>query len=108
MHSFLGVPILIGGVPFGSLYFTEKADGGQFTMRTRSRSRCSRGSPVSRSITRGRYTGAAARGEELARSVAALEATTEITRAVGGETDLDAILELVAKRGRALVSAQTC
>ena len=38
--------------------------------------------------------------------VAALEATTEVTRAVGGETDVDVILELVAKRGRALVSAQ--
>ena len=38
--------------------------------------------------------------------VAALEATTEITRAVGGATDVDVILELVAKRGRALVSAQ--
>jgi hypothetical protein len=38
--------------------------------------------------------------------VAALEATTQVTRAVGGATDVDVILELVAKRGRALVSAQ--
>jgi signal transduction histidine kinase len=35
-----------------------------------------------------------------------LEATTEIARAVGGETDLDRILELIAKRGRALVNAR--
>lgn len=53
-----------------------------------------------------RYTGAATRGDELARTVAALEATTEIARAVGGATDVDVILELVAKRGRAPVSAQ--
>ena len=31
MHSFLGVPILVDGVPFGSLYLTEKAGGAQFT-----------------------------------------------------------------------------
>jgi two-component system, NarL family, sensor histidine kinase DevS len=107
MHSFLGVPIVIGGVPFGSLYLTEKAGGGQFTdadeesVTTLARFAC-----VAIDHAR-RYTGAAARGEELARSVAALEATTEIARAVGGETDLELILELVAKRGRALVGART-
>lgn len=53
-----------------------------------------------------RYTGAASRGDELARTVAAFEATTEVTRAVGGVTDLEVILELVAKRGRALVGAR--
>ena len=31
MHSFLGVPILVGGMPFGSLYLTEKANGKEFT-----------------------------------------------------------------------------
>ncbi len=36
-----------------------------------------------------------------------LEATTEIARAVGGETDLDRILEIVVKRGRALVEARS-
>jgi signal transduction histidine kinase len=47
------------------------------------------------------------RRDELARTVAALEATTEIARAVAGQTDLDVILELVAERGRALVSARS-
>ena len=40
-----------------------------------------------------RYTGAAARGDELARTVAALEATTEIARVVAGATDLEVILD---------------
>ena len=31
MSTFLGVPILVGGVPFGNLYLTEKAGGEQFT-----------------------------------------------------------------------------
>jgi signal transduction histidine kinase len=43
---------------------------------------------------------------ELERTIATLEATTQIARAVGDQTDLDVILELVAKRGRALVSAR--
>jgi len=38
--------------------------------------------------------------------VEALDATVQIARAVGSETDLDSVLELVAKRGRALVSAR--
>ena len=105
MHTFLGVPILIGGVPFGSLYLTEKAGGGQFTdADEESVTTLARFSGVAIDHAR-RYTGAAARGDELARTVAAFEATAEITRAVSGVTDLEMILELVAKRGRALVSA---
>jgi signal transduction histidine kinase len=46
------------------------------------------------------------RRDELERAVISLEATTEIASAVGGETDLDRILELIAKRGRALVNAR--
>jgi signal transduction histidine kinase len=107
MHSFLGVPILIGEAPFGSLYLTEKAGGGQFTDEDEeSAMTLARFAGVAIDHAR-RYTGAAARGEQLARTVAALEATTEITRVVGGATDLEVILELVAKRGRALVSART-
>ncbi len=106
MRSFLGVPVLVGGMPFGSLYLTEKADGGQFTDEDEE-SVATLARFAGRAIDHARrYSGAAARGEELARMVAALEATTEVTRAVGGATDVDVILELVAKRGRALVSAQ--
>ena len=106
MHSFLGVPIFVSGVPFGSLYLTEKAGGSQFTDEDEeSVTTLARFAGLAIDHAR-RYTGAAARGDELARTVAALEATTEITRAVGGATDLDVILELVAKRGRALVSAR--
>ena len=106
MHSFLGVPVLVNAVPFGSLYLTEKAGGGQFTDEDEE-------SAIALAHFAGlaidharRYTGATARGEELARNVAALRATTEITHAVAGATDVDVILGLVAKRGRALVSAR--
>jgi len=107
MHSFLGVPILIGGVPFGSLYLTEKADADEFTDADEEAVvTVARFAALAIDHAR-RYTGAAARGNELARTVQAFEATTEIARAVGGATDLDVILELVAKRGRALICART-
>ena len=106
MHSFLGVPILVCGVAFGSLYLTEKAGGAPFSdADEESATALAEFAGVAIDHAR-RYTGAAAHRDELARTVATLEATTEITRAVGGETDLDVILELVAKRGRALVSAR--
>ena len=104
MRSFLGVPILVSGVPFGSIYLTEKADGSFTDEDQESVTTLARFAGLAIDHAR-RYTGAATRGDRLARMVAALEAMTEITHAVGGATDVDVILELVAKRGRALISA---
>jgi signal transduction histidine kinase len=106
IHSFIGVPIFAGEVPFGSLYLTDKVGGGPFTgLDKESVLTLAKfaGVAIDHAL---RYTGAADRRDELARTVAALEATTEIARAVAGQTDLDMILELVAKRGCALVCAR--
>jgi signal transduction histidine kinase len=46
------------------------------------------------------------RRAELERSVRSLEATSEIGRVLGGETQLDRVLELVATRSRGLVEAR--
>jgi signal transduction histidine kinase len=106
MHTFLGVPILVGGTPFGNLYLTEKAGGAEFSdADEQAVAVLAEFAGVAIDHAR-RYTGASERRDELERTVATLEATTQIARAVGGETDLDVILELVAKRGRALVSAR--
>jgi signal transduction histidine kinase len=51
------------------------------------------------------YEGVQRRRGELERAVRGLEATTEIARALAGETELERVLELVVKRGRALVEA---
>jgi hypothetical protein len=106
MRSFLGVPIMIDGTPFGNLYLTEKQGGERF-------SEADEEAVVMLAELAGyaidharRYTGASEHRDELERTVAALNATTQIARAVGAETDLDVILELVAKRGRALVDAR--
>jgi len=106
MHSFLGVPIVIGGVPFGNLYLTEKAGGVEFSERDEQAVgvlAVFAGMAIDHAR---RYTDARNQRDELERTVTTLDATIQIARAVGGETDLDLILELVAKRGRALVSAR--
>ncbi len=107
MHSFLGVPILVDGVPFGNLYLTEKISEDEFTEADeQSVAVLAEFAGVAIDHAR-RYTGTRDHRDQLQRTVDALEATTQIARAVGGETDPDVVLELVAKRGRALVSART-
>jgi PAS domain S-box-containing protein len=44
--------------------------------------------------------------EELRRAFRRLEAATDIARAIGGETDLETILDAIVERGRALVEAR--
>jgi signal transduction histidine kinase len=106
MKSFLGVPILIEGIPFGNLYLSEKHHGEQFT-ETDEEAVTMLSELAGFAIDHARrYTGTRERRDELERTVAALNATTQIARAVGAETDLEVILELVAKRGRALVNAR--
>jgi signal transduction histidine kinase len=106
MSSFLGVPILTDGNPFGNLYLTEKQHGEQFTAADEEAvTMLSELAGFAIDHAR-RYTGTREHRDELQRTVAALNATTQIARAVGAETDLDVILELVAKRGRALVDAR--
>ena len=55
---------------------------------------------------RGATAALEARRDELEQTVDALGAMVEISRAIGGQTDLALILQLAAKRGRALVSAR--
>ncbi|HEY5194940.1 MAG TPA: GAF domain-containing sensor histidine kinase [Solirubrobacteraceae bacterium] len=106
MESFLGVPIMIDGTPFGNLYLTEKEHGEQFSEADEeAATMLSEIAGFAIDHAR-RYTGAKEHQDELQRTVAALNATTQIARAVGAETDLDVILGLVAKRGRALVDAR--
>ena len=106
MRTFLGAPILVRGLPYGNLYLTEKVDGAQFSAEDKEAlTVLAELAGVAIDHAR-RYTGASERRDELERTVATLDATTQIALAVGGETDLDVILELVAKRGRALVGAR--
>jgi signal transduction histidine kinase len=106
METFLGVPVMIRGEAYGNLYLTEKA-GGPFD-----------GADEESAVTLAGWAGIAIenarlygdverRRTELERAVRSLEATTEIARAVGGETDLARVLETIVKRARALVEARS-
>jgi signal transduction histidine kinase len=106
MRSFLGVPILVRGEAWGNLYLTEK-EGGSFT-REDEEAVVILADWAAIAIGNARlYHDVASRRDELERTVRALEATTEISRALGGETELERILELVVKRARALVGARS-
>jgi signal transduction histidine kinase len=106
MTTFLGVPILVAKEPFGNLYLTEKAGGGEFTEADEQAvGRLADLAGVAIDHAQ-RYRKVEVQRSELKRTVDALDATVQIARAVGGETNLNRILELMAKRGRALVSAR--
>ncbi|MEA2458007.1 MAG: hypothetical protein QOC95_979, partial [Thermoleophilaceae bacterium] len=102
MSTFLGVPLLIRGEAYGNLYLTEKADGRDFD-EVDEEAIGVLADIAGIAIDNARlYRQVANRNDDLERAVVGLEATTEIARAVGGETDLSRVLELIAKRGRAL------
>jgi signal transduction histidine kinase len=106
MKTFLGVPVRVAGQVFGILYLTEKCDDQEFTAEDeRALVRLAEFAGVAIDHA-SRYSGVDTQRSQLKRTVQALDATVQIARAVGGETDLEKILELVAKRGRALVSAR--
>jgi signal transduction histidine kinase len=105
METFLGVPVLIRGEAWGNLYLCEKADGEPFTdADEESVVMLAEWAGIAIDNARN-YQASEQRRVELERLVRRLEAATAIARAVGGETDLDRILELIADRGRSLIAA---
>ena len=105
MTTFLGAPVLVRGEAWGNIYLTEK-EGGEFD-EADEQALLVLARWVAIAIENAHlYEDIDARRGELERAVSGLEATVAITRAVGGETDLNRVLELVVKRGRALVDAR--
>ena len=106
MSSFLGVPIEIRGTAYGNLYLTEKREG-EFDEADEAAAVVLAGWAAIAIENARLYEGAIEHGSTLERAVARLEATSDITRAIGGETRLDRVLETVVKRARALVGARS-
>ena len=106
MRSFLGVPVRIRGEVFGNLYLTEKGGGRDFTEEDEA-TIIVLADWAAIAIDNARlYQAAEERRRALERAVRGLEVTTAIARAVGGETDIERVLELIVKRARALVHAR--
>lgn len=106
MRTFLGVPLMIRGEAWGNVYLTEKQDGRFNDVDVHAVTVLADWAAIAIEHAR-LYRDTVARSAELERAVEGLEATTAIARAVGSETDLSRVLELIVKRGRALVRART-
>ncbi len=106
MHSFLGVPIVVRGEVWGNLYLTEKEGGAEFTQDDEDAVVALAGWAAIAINNARLYRDVRRRRDELERANRGLETTTEITRALGGVTNLERVLELVAKRSRALIEAR--
>src|SRR5689334_16935591 len=107
MTTFLGVPVVIDGQAWGNLYLTEKAGGGEFDDDDEEAAVILAGWAAIAISNARLYRDVRERRDELERAILGLETTIEISRALGGVTDLDQVLELVAKRSRALLDART-
>jgi signal transduction histidine kinase len=106
MTTFLGVPLLIRGQAWGNVYLTDKDDGQFGDSDVHAVTVLADWASIAIDHAR-LYRGMVERSAELESAVEGLEATTAIARALGSETDLSRVLELIVKRGRALVRART-
>ncbi len=106
MSSFLGVPLIVRGEAWGNLYLTEKEGGEEFTDEDEQAAvMLADWASIAIGNAR-RLLEVSSRRDELEQTVTAMGATAEISRVLAGETDLEVVLGLIAKRGRALVRAR--
>lgn len=106
MRTFLGVPIMIRGRAWGNLYLTEKEEG-EFTEGDE-RATVTLAAWAAIAIEHSRLLAAASeRQAELEQAVRRLEATSAVAVSVGANNELSEVLELIAKRGRAVARART-
>jgi signal transduction histidine kinase len=102
----LRVPIVIHGRAWGSFHLTDNPAGG-FELADEQAARILAEWTAIAVANAGVHTDVSRQRDSLGRAVRSLEAMTEVTRAVGGETDLDRILATIARRGLALVEARS-
>jgi GAF domain-containing protein len=107
MSTFLGVPIVVRDQVWGNLYLTEKRGGGHFdAVDEESVQILAAWAAIAIDHAR-LYEAVAVRRDELEQAARRLEASRTIAVAVGAEMELEQVLELIAKRGRALVEARS-
>jgi signal transduction histidine kinase len=99
MKTFLGVPVHLRGVAYGNLYLTEKAGGEDFTEEDQELVELL-ASQAAVAIENARLYEAATGWSRQ------LESLNEVGNALATETDLDRLLDLVARRLRELLDAR--
>ncbi|MBJ7470305.1 MAG: GAF domain-containing sensor histidine kinase [Solirubrobacteraceae bacterium] len=107
MKSFLGAPITIRDDAWGNLYLTDKAGAEDFHDHdVETITVLAQWAAVA--IDNAKLFGEATdRRRSLERALRASRTSMEIATAIGADTDLSRILELIVKRGRALVEADS-
>ncbi len=99
MGTFLGVPVLLRGVAYGNLYLTEKAGGADFSDEDQALVELL-ASQAAVAIENARLY------ESATRWARQLESLIEVSSALARETELDRLLELVARRLTELLDAR--
>jgi two-component system, NarL family, sensor histidine kinase DevS len=99
MRSFLGVPIHLKGVAYGNLYLTEKTDGEDFTDEDQELVELLAAQAAVAIENARLYEAATGWSKQL-------ESLNEVGNALATETDLDRLLDLVARRLRELLDAR--
>jgi len=99
MRSFLGVPIMLRGVPYGNFYLTEKEGGEDFTYEDEELVTLL-GSQAAVAVENARLY------EAVTNWSRQLESLNEVGNALATETDLERLLDLIARRLRELLEAR--
>jgi signal transduction histidine kinase len=102
MHSFLGVPILIDGAACGALYLTDRQSG-EFTEADEEAAVILADWAATAIRNARRHRASERRRIEHERELGGPELTRDIAIGLGSETDLGRVLDLIVRRGRALV-----
>ncbi len=107
MRGFLGVPIIIRGQAWGNLYLCEKTDTDEFSPEDEDAATVL-AQWAATAISNARlYETSESKRLEAERAVRALQAAQDIADAIGSVDDLREILEVIVRRGRSLVDAQS-
>ena len=107
MARLLGTSIVVRGQRLGCFYVADQDPGRSFTENDEEGIELLAQYAAVAIDHAMRFKAVDRRRRELERTVRALSVTTEIARALAGEIDPVAVLELIARRARTLVSART-
>ena len=106
MGNFLGVPILVRGEAWGNLYLTDKPERDFDEADEEAVVLLAQWAGIAIENAR-LYRASEHRRVELEKALRGLEAARDVAIAIGQESRPERVLELIVKRGRALVEARS-
>ena len=106
MTTFLGVPIVVRDEAWGNLYLTDKQSGEFDEADEEAAVILADWAAIALENAR-LFSTSERRRQELERALRGLRMTQDVAIAIGDDVGLERVLEIVVKRGRALVDART-